>query len=231
MITPPSLPHIRISGRSFLAITLTPEPPLKEWLIALDEQIARSTSFFTNKSVILDLSLVKTDTPDLANLLPALRARHIPILGIENGNRHWSAVAKWDWVDAPITNRTATPITPIQDETPAFTPSTLFVEETLRSGQQIIYPEGDIVLFGSISSGAEVSAGGSVHVYGALRGRVIAGIGGHANARIITHCLDAELVAIDGFYTTSEEIDPLFLGKAAQVLLIGETLTFRLLKT
>ncbi len=226
-------PRIRMSGRSFLALTLTPEPPLTDWIAALDYHLTRSASFFTNKSVILDLSLLQANTPHLAELLPALQARHIHILGIENGNRHWPAVAEWDWVDAPPTSRTTAPIIPTPDETPPSPPpppSTLFVEETVRSGQSIIHPEGDVVIFGSVSSGAEVSAGGSVHIYGALRGRVIAGIGGNAKARILTHLFDAELIAIDGFYTITEEIDPLYLGKPTQVLLVGEILTFRLIK-
>lgn len=226
-----SHPRIRMSGRSLFALTLTPEPPITDWIAALDYHLTRSASFFTNKSVILDLSLLQANTPHLADLLPALQARHIHILGIENGNRHWPAVAQWHWIDAPPTSRTTAPIVPTPDETPPPPPpSTLFVEETVRSGQSIIYPEGDVVIFGSLSSGAEVSAGGSVHIYGALRGRVIAGIGGNAKARITTYLFDAELVAIDGFYAITEDIDPLYLGKAVQVLLVEETLTFRLIK-
>ncbi|QEO16348.1 septum site-determining protein MinC [Acetobacter vaccinii] len=226
MSSTPPLPRIRMSGRSFLALTLTPEAPLADWLAAFDQQVARSVGFFTGKPVVLDLSLMQPDTPDLAELLPALQARNLRVLGMEGGDRTWPAFAGWDWVDSPVGGRASGPIN-APDDPPPPAPATLFVEETVRSGQHIIWPEGDVVIFGSVSSGAEVTAGGSVHIHGALRGRAIAGIGGHASSRILTRLLDAELVAIDGFYATADEMDPACLGKAAQVLLAGETLTFR----
>ncbi|MFT9087421.1 MAG: septum site-determining protein MinC [Acetobacter okinawensis] len=82
-------------------------------------------------------------------------------------------------------------------------------------------------MLGAGSAGAEVTAGGSVHIYGALRGRAIAGIGGNADARIFTRSLAAELVAIDGFYATAEEMDAKCTDKPTQVLLTGETLAFK----
>jgi septum site-determining protein MinC len=66
-----------------------------------------------------------------------------------------------------------------------------------------------------------------VHIYGALRGRAIAGIGGNADSRIFTRNLAAELVAIDGFYATAEEMDAQCTGKPTQVMLAGETLVFK----
>ena len=43
-------------------------------------------------------------------------------------------------------------------------------------------------------------AGGSIHIYGALRGRAIAGTTGNPLARIFCGKLEAELVGIDGLY-------------------------------
>ena len=39
-----------------------------------------------------------------------------------------------------------------------------------------MHADGDVTIIGRVASGAEIVAGGSVHVYGALQGRVIAGI-------------------------------------------------------
>src|SRR5262245_63453301 len=50
-------------------------------------------------------------------------------------------------------------------------PSSLLLESPIRSGQSVIFPYGDVTVLGSVASGAEVVAGGSIHVYGALRGR------------------------------------------------------------
>ncbi len=54
-------------------------------------------------------------------------------------------------------------------------PANMLIEQRVRSGQSIICLEGDVTIVGSVASGAEVIAGGSIHVYGALCGRAIAG--------------------------------------------------------
>ncbi|OUJ04485.1 septum site-determining protein MinC [Acetobacter cibinongensis] len=222
-----SLPRIRLSGRSFLALTLTPEAPLVDWLEALDAQLARSAGFFSGKPIILDLSRVTADTPNLPYLKTALEERGVRIIGIENGDRDWPAVAEWDWPESFVGGRASGEMDVPEENIPPPPPTSLLIEEPVRSGQHIVWPDGDVIILGSVSSGAEVSAGGSIHIYGALRGRAIAGIGGHANARIFTRHLAAELVAIDGFYATAEEMGAEHNGKPAQVLLDGETIVFR----
>ena len=69
----------------------------------------------------------------------------------------------------------------------------------MRSGQSVVFMEGDITVLGSVGSGAEIIAGGSIHVYGALRGRALAGATGDARARIFCHSVEAELLAIDSY--------------------------------
>jgi len=95
----------------------------------------------------------------------------------------------------------------------------------VRSGQSIIFPEGDVTVVGSVSSGAEIIAGGSIHVYGTLRGRAIAGSMGDNRARIYCRKLEAELLAIDGLYQTAEDMDSQFRGRAVQVRLKGDAIT------
>ena len=65
-----------------------------------------------------------------------------------------------------------------------------------------------MTVVGSVASGAEIVAGGSIHVYGTLRGRAIAGLLGNARARIFCRRLEAELLAIDGVYSTADEHGP-----------------------
>lgn len=100
----------------------------------------------------------------------------------------------------------------------------LLIDQPVRSGQSIVFPQGDVTIIGSIASGAEVIAGGSIHVYGALRGRALAGCAGHASARIFCGKLEAELVAIDGLYKTAEALDNQFRGQAVQIWLEGEAI-------
>lgn len=74
----------------------------------------------------------------------------------------------------------------------------------VRSGQQLS-AEGDLIIFGLVSAGAEVLAGGSIHIYGPLRGRALAGIKGDSEATISCQSLEAELVAIAGEYKLFED--------------------------
>jgi septum site-determining protein MinC len=97
-------------------------------------------------------------------------------------------------------------------------------DSPVRSGQSIIYPQGDVTVIGHIASGAEVIAGGSIHVYGALRGRAIAGSVGNPNARIFCGKLEAELLAIDGLYRTADEMEPEFRGRPVQAWLDGDAM-------
>src|SRR5690606_29337415 len=114
----------------------------------------------------------------------------------------------------PAAAAAAEPVTqdPVKREEPTPTPEvrvlpqSMVIREPVRSGQSVIFPEGDVTIIGSVSSGAEVIAGGSVHIYGTLRGRALAGSVGNASARIFCRKLEAELLAIDGIYTTADEM-------------------------
>jgi septum site-determining protein MinC len=103
-------------------------------------------------------------------------------------------------------------------------PASLLLDTPVRSGQSVFFPEGDVTVLGSIASGAEVMAGGSIHVYGALRGRALAGAGGNRQARIFCSRIEAELLAVDGYYRTAEEIEASLRGRPAQAWLNGDAL-------
>ena len=92
----------------------------------------------------------------------------------------------------------------------------------MRSGQSIVFPDGDVTVLGAVSSGAEIVAGGSIHVYGALRGRAMAGVNGNSSARIYCQKIEAELLAIDGYYQTAEQLDDSLRSRPAQAWLDGE---------
>jgi len=99
----------------------------------------------------------------------------------------------------------------------------LVVETTVRSDQSVHYPEGDVIVIGSVASGADVIAGGSAHIYGTLRGRVMAGVYGEERARIFCRRLEAELLAVGGFYLTADEIEAKMRSQAIQAWLENET--------
>ena len=85
---------------------------------------------------------------------------------------------------------------------------TSYHDEILRTGQCIVQHNGDIIINAGINSGSEVIASGNIHVYGSVRGRVIAGVGGNTAARIFCHSLEAELISIAGTYCVADDIPP-----------------------
>jgi septum site-determining protein MinC len=103
-------------------------------------------------------------------------------------------------------------------------PTSLLLQNPVRSGQSVIFPQGDVTVLGSVASGAEVIAGGSVHIYGALRGRAIAGSVGNAAARIFCLKNEAELIAIDGLYQTAENMPQQYRGRPVQAWLQGDAI-------
>lgn len=102
-------------------------------------------------------------------------------------------------------------------------PNSLLLDNPVRSGQCIVHPEGDVIVVGSVASGAEVIAGGSIHIYGTLRGRAIAG-SRDSRARIFCRKLEAELLSIDGLYMVAEDMPAHLRGQPIQVWLDGDSM-------
>ena len=109
---------------------------------------------------------------------------------------------------------------------PASDPKTLVVSEPVRSGQRIMHPDGDVTIIGAVSSGAEVIAGGSIHIYGALGGRALAGVSGDEHARIYCSKLDAELVSINGLYKVADDFDETVMNAPAHIRCENDALIF-----
>ncbi|MBO0140042.1 septum site-determining protein MinC [Agrobacterium sp. Ap1] len=237
---------IRIKGRSFLAVVLSPDLPLDQWLERLDDLAARSAGFFLDRPVVLDVSELSIKKAELKQLIDDLAQRKVRIMGIEGarpsqltpemppamkGGKPASDVevtAQEPETEAEAEADVAATVSPApqRQEAPQVRaiPQSLTIDEPVRSGQSIIFPEGDITIVGSVASGAEVIAGGSIHIYGTLRGRAMAGSIGNSNARIFCRRLEAELIAIDGIYKMAEDMDSSLRGHAVQLSLEGETI-------
>jgi septum site-determining protein MinC len=180
--------------------------------------------------VVLDLAGLPSEQPDIEGLMGELESRGIRVIGTEGAHPSWQGVETWGR-PLPSGGRPTREVTP-PDETPrrpipdpaAAEPSGLLIDHPIRSGQSVVFEKGDVTVIGSVSSGAEVIAGGSVHIYGTLRGRAIAGFAGNPRARIFCRRLDAELLAIDGVYQTADDMDAGLRRRAVQVWLEGETM-------
>jgi septum site-determining protein MinC len=215
-------------ARSYMAFVLAPQPPIVDWLADLDASLERSKGFFGDHPVALDLSAVKLSTTAIGHLIDNLAERNIRVLGIE-GIEPGDAEARLPPIlrggrgaqSFALSERTAAPTSPAP---PKEAPGSLLIQDPVRSGQSVVFMEGDITVLGSVGSGAEIVAGGSIHIYGTLRGRAMAGANGNARARIFCQRVDAELLAIGTYYTTAEDIDVSLRRGPAQAWLEGSTL-------
>lgn len=212
---------VRLRGRSYVAFVFVPTVPIQDWLQEIDATIARSPGFFAGRPVVIDLSSVDLSQSGIAHLLTSLQDRNIRVLGIE-GVEEGRLTPTMPPLLSGGRSCVVEPSAPKKAEAKAVTkPTSLLLDSPVRSGQTVIFPEGDVTILGSVGSGAEVVAGGSIHIYGALRGRAMAGVNGHTSARIYCQKIEAELLAIDGFYQTADDIDAALRGKPAQAWLQG----------
>ncbi|MDN5293030.1 MAG: septum site-determining protein MinC [Eubacteriales bacterium] len=82
--------------------------------------------------------------------------------------------------------------------------NTILVQRTLRCGQSISY-DGNVVIIGDVNPGAEVVAGGSIIVMGALRGVAHAGAQGDEKAVVAAFRLQPTQLRIAGYISRSPD--------------------------
>lgn len=216
---------MRLRGRSYVAFVFSPFMPIVNWLEEIDATLARSSGFFVGRPIVLDLSAIDLSPHGIAHLVSNLESRGIRVLGFEG--------VEATGLDAslpPVLNGgrgcVVEQVEPkkVDVQPPPPLTSSLLLQNPVRSGQRIVFTEGDVTVLGSVGSGAEIVAGGSIHVYGTLRGRAMAGINGNSAARIYCQKIDAELVAIDGYYQTAEDIGETLRRRPAQAWLDGDVI-------
>jgi septum site-determining protein MinC len=219
-IAQPKRQMVRMQGRSYVAFVFCPVVPIAGWLEEIDETLSRSPSFFVGRPVVLDLSAVDLSQSAITHLITSLEQRNVRILGIEGVEETRLTTS----MPPLLTGGRHCVLTANEPKKPEAKPKpmSLLLESPVRSGQSVIFTEGDVTVLGSVGSGAEIVAGGSIHIYGTLRGRAMAGVNGNSAARIYCQKIEAELLAIDGFYQTAEEIDASLRNRPAQAWLEGD---------
>jgi septum site-determining protein MinC len=231
---------VRFRGRSLMALVLRPEPPIDDWLMGLDDLLGRSPGYFTSRPVVADLSAMPGESDQLLHVIDKLQGRNIRVMAIEGAD---PTILGADVARLPpvVTDGrpASAPALPAADTAqpapdaaalaaalaaqPVRSVPSLIIDKPVRSGQSITFAEGDVTILGSVASGAEVMAGGSIHIYGTLRGRAMAGFA-HKDGRIFCSKLMAELLSIDGIYKTADEMDAKLRGRAIQAWTNGDTL-------
>jgi septum site-determining protein MinC len=191
----------------------------------LAEKIKQAPSFFSNTPVVIDLENMTEakDTLDFKGFYELLRGYGMIPVGVRNGAQKVQAAARLAGV--PVLPESRAGGVSKKPERVEPTPSrNLVINHPIRSGQEAYAADGDLIILGSVSAGADVAAAGNIHVYGALRGRALAGVKGDTEAWIFCHSLEAELISIAGHYQISEQIESADRAKAVQIHLNQERL-------
>ncbi len=199
---------------------------LEEIASELASKIEQAPNFFKNCALIIDLQKLVTQDSlqiDLLDLKKLLLSYQIIPLGVINCKNTWvDTIAHAGLYDLSFRFKTYEQ----EDNKHANKIDNKLIIDPIRSGQQIYEPNGDIIVYGHVSNGAELVASGNIHIYGNLRGRALAGINGNHDAKIFCLQLNAELIAIAGNYQVSENIASEFINTAVMVTLMQENLQF-----
>ncbi|GIU03751.1 septum site-determining protein MinC [Shewanella morhuae] len=213
-----SKPSVELKGASFtLSVLHINSSDLQAVMLELDSKLAQAPQFFLGAPLVVNLSAIQHDSLNLSALKDLLISRQLVIVGITGATTVLSKQAK----DLGLAIVKAGK----QSSTPPPAPrQTKIVKQNIRSGQQVYAKNGDLIIFGAVGNGAEVIADGSIHIYGALRGKAMAGAAGDTSAVIIAHSLEAELVSIAGQYWLAENLQQHSSDKSGCIRLNGESL-------
>ncbi len=200
----------------------------------LAEQIGRSPRFFRDAPVVLDLKGMAefAQEAEFVEARDILRRHTLMLVGIQNALPEQGTAAAAAGLasfapNAAQPSRRAPPEPASSASSPAPAPATKsrLVTQPVRSGTQIYARGADLVVTAAVSPGAEIMADGNIHVYGALRGRALAGARGDVEARIFCSRFEAELVSIAGRYLVSEQLPAAERGLPVQIALVDDRLT------
>ena len=231
-------PAFDLKGSSFTIPMLSlRESDIRQISARLAEKVRQAPSFFRNAPVVLNLgTLPDPERIDLTELLALVREQGFLPVGISNCTEEQQKQA--ESLKLPVlttrgsgrTQEEKTEEEEIPSEAEAKTdspqqvhsPAATVISDPIRSGQRVAVKEGDLIVLSSVGSGAEVTAAGNIHVYGALRGRAFAGSKGNTQARIFCQQLRAELVAVAGIYLVNEKFPDSLRGKPVHIRLQAE---------
>ncbi len=198
----------------------------------LTGRVATAPRFFDRTAVSLDLSqLPQEPAADACKaVLDAVRRAGMLPIGLVQGPAFVDTLARA--LELPVLPpqrpREKPAAAALQPAPRAAEPETraLMHHQPIRSGQRVYARNRDLVVTATVGAGAEVMADGSVHVYGALRGRAIAGQNGDDTARMFCQEFRAELVSIAGVFRVFETLPAELAGHPVQAWLDGDDLRF-----
>lgn len=210
-------------------LTITVLELLKADMSAIHSQflslVKQTPDLFRGMPLVIELKKIQSATTpmDFPVIVELLREHGLVPVGARGGNPEQQEAAKAAGLPLLMASRgervSKVDTLTSDDSVPLRKVTAKLVTQQVRSGQQIYAKGGDLVILNSVSPGAEVLADGNIHIYGALRGRALAGINGDKQARIFCQRIDAELVSIAGHYWVNEDLAPMPDGQTIQIYL------------
>lgn len=193
-------------------------------LTELEEFLRQRTGQYQELNIVpFVLDVQDFDHPeslDLAAVISLFARYGMQILGLRHDNENWAPYAARYHL---VFNRGEKSDTPQQPQLKPAEPApvsatvisnpTVLISTPVRTGQQVYAENGDLIVTGIVSQGAELIADGNIHIYAPMRGRALAGAKGDTNARIFIHSMQAELVSVAGIYRNFEQDLPEHLHK------------------
>ncbi|PZP62369.1 MULTISPECIES: septum site-determining protein MinC [Pseudoxanthomonas] len=198
------------------------------------ERVDRAPKLFGRAAVILDFGgLIQAPDPTTARaLVDGLTGAGVLPVALAYGTAEIEALAEqlglpllakfraqYEPVQAAPAPPPPPPPAPEPPKPKAAAQPGMVLKTAVRSGQQIYAEQRDLTVLTSVGAGAEVIADGSIHIYGPLRGRALAGAQGNEDARIFCSAFHAELVAVAGHYKVLDDVPRALHGKPVQVWL------------
>ncbi len=237
--------EVRFGQVGILQVRLRTTQP-GEILDELTGKTATAPHFFDRTPVCLDLSSLPKlpSAEDIRGVIDVVRRAGMMTVGLAQGGTSIEELA--NQLELPVIHhvRASTRTAPVVQAAPAPTPAptpapapalvpevaavppTLMQTQPVRSGQRVYARNRDLIVTAMVAAGAEVMADGCVHIYGPLRGRVMAGAHGDTDARVFCQQFHAELVSIAGVFRVFETIPPELAGMPVQAWLSGDDLKF-----
>lgn len=174
----------------------------------LRQRVQQAPEFFKNTPVIIDFSKISINLGfDFNSLFKVVRQHKllpVAVRGVPSQLRERMQMAGVPVVELAVSSV----VDSNNNDRRTRSGRTLIIDHNVDSGQECFAEDGDLVLLGDSDSSAELIADGSIHVYGIMRGRVLAGAHGDTDARIFCTSLQAELVSVAGHSKQLSEIPP-----------------------
>ncbi|MBO1519422.1 septum site-determining protein MinC [Oceanisphaera pacifica] len=221
---------IELKGSSFtLSVVHIASHDITEVKRLLAEKIAVAPDFFRAAPLVINIEKLQ-QTPDFISLADAFKELNLVPVGVTGAqNDEIRAAARAAGLAIVSTGKAAVTQVQVEAKEPPpellNSPGTKVHRGQVRSGQQVYAPNGSLVVLGAVSNGAEVIADDSIHIYGALRGRAVAGAKGNESARIYCQQLMAELISVAGHYQLSAGLQGEHWEQAVTISLADEQLT------